>query len=201
MLGSATSDPAAGTHLRGDETTVKILVAGDFGVGKTTFVTTLSTIKPLLTEETITEASVGTDSLGGLPEKKTTTVAMDFGRLPLSSRLVLYLFGAPGQKRFFPVLNDLATGALGALVLVDTRRLESSYPVIGRIEELGLPYAIAVNQFPGAPVHDADKLRRAMDLDPETPLVFCDAREHGSAKNALIDLVTYLLTLTPETTR
>jgi signal recognition particle receptor subunit beta len=180
---------------------VKILLVGAFGVGKTTFVRTLSDIEPLLTEETITTASVGTDELRGIPGKTTTTVAMDFGRLSLSDELVLYLFGAPGQARFHDVVADLATGALGALVLADTRKLDESFPFIDMLEELGLPYAVAVNTFPNTPPHDPGKLAAALDLHPDTPLVMCDARYRLSGKSALIDLVRYLLTLAPEPVR
>ncbi|WTL46434.1 ATP/GTP-binding protein [Streptomyces sp. NBC_01497] len=197
MLDSKHYESAAGTHLRGDETTVKVLVAGHFGVGKTTYVKTLSAIRPLLTEEVMTAASIGTDDLSGVPHKTTTTVAMDFGRMSLSDDLVLYLFGAPGQQRFWSVVGDLARGALGALVLADTRRLGDSYPVIGLMEELGLPYAVAVNRFDGAPEYGLEQLRDAMDLEIDTPLVLCDARDHASAKGALVELVAYLIALAP----
>jgi signal recognition particle receptor subunit beta len=201
LLDSKHFESAAGTHLRGDETAVKVLVAGHFGVGKTTLVKTLSAIRPLFTEEVMTAASAGTDDLSGVPDKTTTTVAMDFGRLSLTDDLVLYLFGAPGQERFWSVLKDLSRGALGALVLADTRRLGDSYPVLGLMEELGLPYAVAVNHFDGAPAYEPERLRDAMDLTADTPLVICDARDHASCKNALIALVSHLLTLTPEPAR
>ncbi|MEU1906541.1 GTP-binding protein [Streptomyces hygroscopicus] len=201
-MDSAPFDPPADTaYLRGHETAVKIVIAGAFGVGKTTFIGSLSEIRPLRTEEDMTAASVGTDDLEGLPGKTSTTVAMDFGRLSLSDQLVLYLFGAPGQERFRRFLADLTHGALGALILVDTRRLEDSYDIIGRLEELDLPYAIAVNTFPDAPAYNLEQLREAMDLPERTPLVMCDARQRHSSRDALICLVEYLLTLHPEPAR
>ncbi|GHJ36871.1 ATP/GTP-binding protein [Streptomyces sp. TS71-3] len=183
--------------LRGDERTAKILVAGHFGAGKTTLVHCLSQIAPVSTEEVMTTAGAGIDTTD-LPNKATTTVAMDFGRLSLTDDLVLYLFGAPGQPRFYPVLQDLAVGALGALVLADTRRLAETYPILQLVEDLGLPYTVAINLFDGAPVVPEQRLREVMDLAPETPLVTCDARDKASSRDALIVLISHLLTLTPE---
>ncbi|MFD1829808.1 ATP/GTP-binding protein [Streptomyces desertarenae] len=185
--------------LRGDERTAKVLVAGHFGAGKTTFVHGLSQIAPVSTEEVMTSAGEGIDDHAGLPQKTTTTVAMDFGRLHLADDLVLYLFGAPGQPRFFTILKDLAYGALGALVLTDTRRLQETYPILELIEQLHMPYAVAVNAFDGAPVHPEPRLRQVMDLAVTTPLVTCDAREPVSSRNALIVLIRHLLT--PESAR
>jgi signal recognition particle receptor subunit beta len=177
-------------------TAVKVLIVGHFAVGKTTFVGTLSEIKPLRTEETMTQAGALIDDLAGIPNKTTTTVAMDFGRLTLSEHLVLYLFGAPGQKRFTQLWKDMMYGALGALVLADTRRLDQSFDIMGLLEEHGMPYAVAVNQFDGAPVFPEEEIREALDLLPETPLVTCDARDTGSSTKALISLVEHLQTRT-----
>ncbi|MBQ0985894.1 ATP/GTP-binding protein [Streptomyces sp. F63] len=178
-------------------TALKIAVLGPFAVGKTTFVGTLSEIPPLRTEEVMTRASVGVDDLAAAPGKTTTTVALDFGRLTLDEQTVLYLFGAPGQGRFEQVWKDLLTGALGALVLADTRRLEESYSFMDLLERYGIPYAVAVNEFDHAPRHEADALRAAMDLDERTPLTLCDARDRASSTRALITLTEYLLSLEP----
>ncbi|MET8682139.1 ATP/GTP-binding protein [Streptomyces sp. NPDC004647] len=176
---------------------VKVLIAGPFGVGKTTMIRALSETPPFHTEEVMTQAGALVDDLAGVREKATTTVAIDFGRRTLSDELVLYLFGTPGQKRFLPLWQDIAEGALGALVLVDTRRLDASFEVMDIIEEAGLQYAVAVNAFPDAPLHDTATLRDHLDLLPDTPLVVCDARDRDQSADALITLARHIMTRAP----
>ena len=171
---------------------VKILIVGAFGVGKTTLVGSVSEIEPLRTEELMTEASVGIDDLVGVSTKTTTTVAMDFGRITLSPELVLYLFGTPGQRRFWDLWDGLAEVALGVLVMVDTRRLEDSFDVLEQLELRGLPFAVAINQFPDSEKYEADEIRSALDLLPDTPVVVCDARQRRSSVDALISLVEFV---------
>jgi small GTP-binding protein len=174
------------------QSAVKILVIGHFGVGKTTFVSTLSEIRPLHTEEVMTQASTQVDSLEGISGKTTTTVALDFGRITVSDTLVLYLFGTPGQQRFAQMWEDMIQGSMGAVVLVDPARLLQSFDILDLLEQYGVPYAVAVNTFDDTPRHTEQELREAMDLLPEIPLTICDARVKQSAVQALRSLVLYL---------
>lgn len=168
---------------------VKIVISGGFGAGKTTMVGSVSEIRPLRTEEVLTEASIGVDDLAGLDRKETTTVALDFGRISINPQLVLYLFGTPGQDRFWFMWDELVTGALGAVVLVDTRRLDAGFPAIDFFEDRRLPFVVAVNSFTGAPTYAVDQVRSALDLDPATPIVLTDAREREASKKVLTTLL------------
>lgn len=176
----------------------KIIVAGGFGAGKTTLVGSISEVRPLRTEENLTSASVGYDSLSGVEAKTTTTVAMDFGRITLADDLVLYLFGTPGQRRFWFMWDDLVRGAIGAIILVDCRRLQDSFAAVDFFEHRNLPFLIAVNEFEGAPRYPVAEVRKALTLPEHIPIINIDARDRRSATDALIAISEYALaTLEP----
>jgi uncharacterized protein len=192
-MGSAPSDGA----IERPPALFKILIAGGFGAGKTTLVGAISEVRPLRTEEALTSASIGFDDLSGLTGKTSTTVAMDFGRITIGNRVVLYLFGTPGQERFWFMWDELAYGALGAVVLADTRRLSDCFPSVDYFERRELPFVVAINCFDGAPQYDPEEVRIALDLDPRVPAVLCDARQVGSVKQVLITLVEHVLASRP----
>jgi uncharacterized protein len=172
----------------------KIVIAGGFGVGKTTLVGSVSEIQPLRTEALVTNESEGVDDLAAVPAKSTTTVAMDFGRLTLAEDIVLYLFGTPGQRRFWFMWDDLCLGAIGAIVLVDTARLDESFSPLDYFEHKGLPFIVAVNQFEGVQQYSLDEIANALALPPEVPIIAIDARDRESAKTALLRVTEYALT-------
>jgi signal recognition particle receptor subunit beta len=176
--------------------TAKILIAGGFGVGKTTLVGTISEIRPLRTEEMLSDRGIGIDDTSGVGNKTTTTVAMDFGRITFRRDLTLYLFGTPGQERFWFMWDELAFGAVGAVVLADTRRLADCFAAVDYFERRATPFLVAVNCFDGAPAYQPEDVRIALDLEPDTPVVLCDARRRESVKTVLIALVRHAITKT-----
>ena len=171
---------------------LKILIAGGFGAGKTTLVSALSEVRPLQTEEILTGAGIGTDDVSGVEQKSTTTVAMDFGRITINEDLQVYLFGTPGQDRFWFLWDELAFGALGAVVLADTRRLADCFPSIDYFEQRNIPFVVGVNCFEGSRRFSLESVRDALDLDPDVPMVLCDARDRQSGKLLLISLVEHV---------
>ena len=194
-MGYAHSDGPNRPGSSGDSlpTAVKILIAGGFGVGKTTMVGAVSETRPLRTEEILTAEGVAVDDLSGVEAKTTTTVAMDFGRISISDDLVLYLFGTPGQDRFWFVWDELALGALGAVVLADTRRLADCFPSVDYFEKQGTPFIVAVNCFEGAKRYELDEVKQALSLDPDVPVMLCDARERQSCKEVLIAVLEHAM--------
>ena len=189
------SEVVDGVHAKEDALSVKIVIAGGFGVGKTTFVGAVSEIEPLRTEALMTEASTPVDDLTMLPDKTTTTVAMDFGRITLAEDLVLYLFGTPGQNRFWFMWDDICRGAIGAVVLVDSRRLADCFGAVDYVEQRGMPFIVALNAFDGIQLHEVDDVREALQLDPEVPFVVTDARDRESVKNVLVSLVEHAMAM------
>ena len=174
---------------------VKLLIAGGFGAGKTTMVTSVSEIAPLRTEELLTSLSIGVDDLTGVEQKSTTTVAMDFGRITITPELILYLFGTPGQDRFWFMWDELAQGAIGAILLADPRRLDSCFPALDFFERREIPFIVGVNCFEGAARYSPEEVRQALDVDPRIPILLCDVRHRESSKELLVALTEYVIAL------
>ena len=198
-MGYAGSDQ--GSNPQSVPVAIKILIAGGFGAGKTTLVSSLTEIRPLQTEEDLSAPSAYVDLTDGVEEKTTTTVAMDFGRITIRNDLVVYLFGTPGQKRFWFMWDELAVGALGAVVLADTRRLADSFPSIDYFEQRGTPFVVAVNCFDTAKRCPTEIVRTALNLNLDVPVLLCDARERASCRDALVTLVEHairLLSVSPD---
>jgi signal recognition particle receptor subunit beta len=172
---------------------IKILIAGGFGAGKTTLVGSVSEIRPLQTEEVLTDESIGIDDIAGVEDKATTTVAMDFGRITINDDIVVYLFGTPGQDRFWFLWDELSLGALGAVILTDTSRLTDCFTSVDYFERRGTPFLVAVNCFEGGRRYGANAVRNALDLDDQVPVIMCDARNRASVKEVLIALVEHVL--------
>jgi len=187
------SEPKTAKRQRVAPTPVKIVIAGGFGAGKTTFVGSISEIHPLCTEAAMTQLSTGIDDTGPRVGKTTTTVALDFGRTALGDDLMLYLFGTPGQDRFFFMWDELVRGAIGGVVLLDTRRLEDSFAAIDFFESRQLPFVIGINCFEGLVEHSSDEVREALDIGDDVPIVHCDARDRLSTKRVLVEMTRHAI--------